>query len=256
MLGGTGLYDNARGTMTSHAHQPLAASRVPALPARRLVAGAGRPVSGAARPAGVAGARGARRDGRTTHLRELFADDPARGERLNAEAAGWFLDYSKQRVTDETLALLVALAEDCGVPERIEAMFRGERINVTEDRPVLHVALRAPRDASIVVDGEDVVPQVHEVLDRMAAFSDRVRSGEWRGHTGEPIRAVVNIGIGGSDLGPAMATRALRAYTDRGRVPVRLERRRRRLRRGDPRPRSGDDALRRRRRRRSRRSRR
>jgi glucose-6-phosphate isomerase len=152
------------------------------------------------------------------HLRELFARDDGRGERLTAEAAGWFLDYSKQRVTDETLRLLVALAEECGVPARIEAMFRGERINVTEDRPVLHVALRAPRDASIVVDGEDVVPQVHAVLDRMGAFARRVRSGEWRGHTGEPIRAIVNIGIGGSDLGPAMATRALAEYTDRERT--------------------------------------
>jgi glucose-6-phosphate isomerase len=149
------------------------------------------------------------------HLRELIAQDPGRGERLTAEAAGWFLDYSKQRVTDETLRLLVALAEECGVPERIEAMFRGERINVTEDRPVLHVALRAPRGDSIVVEGEDVVPQVHEVLDRMSSFAERVRSGEWRGHTGESIRGVVNIGIGGSDLGPAMATRALAAYTDR-----------------------------------------
>jgi glucose-6-phosphate isomerase len=152
------------------------------------------------------------------HLRELFARDDGRGERLTAEAAGWFLDYSKQRVTDATLRLLVALAEECGVPARIEAMFRGERINVTEDRPVLHVALRAPRAASIVVDGEDVVPAVHAVLERMGAFARRVRSGEWRGHTGEPIRAVVNIGIGGSDLGPAMATRALAEYTDRERT--------------------------------------
>src|SRR5262245_4227678 len=152
------------------------------------------------------------------HLRALFAQDPGRGERLTGDAPGWFLDYSKQRVTDETLRLLVSLAEESGVRDRIEAMFRGERINVTEDRAVLHVALRAPRSESIVVDGEDVVPQVHEVLDRMSAFADRVRSGEWRGHTGEPIRAVVNIGIGGSDLGPAMATRALAAYTDRDRA--------------------------------------
>jgi glucose-6-phosphate isomerase len=151
------------------------------------------------------------------HLRTLFARDPGRGERLTAEAAGWFLDYSKQRVTDDTLRLLVSLAEESGVPERIEAMFRGERINVSEDRAVLHVALRAPRGESIVVDGEDVVPRVHEVLDRMSSFAERIRSGEWRGHTGEPIRAVVNIGIGGSDLGPAMATRALTTYTDRGR---------------------------------------
>jgi glucose-6-phosphate isomerase len=157
-------------------------------------------------------------DSGSTHLRELFARDADRGLRLTAEAAGWYLDYSKQRVTDETLRLLVALAEECDVPARIEAMFRGERINVTEDRPVLHVALRAPRGTSIVVDGEDVVPNVHAVLERMSAFAERVRSGEWRGYTGEPIRAVVNIGIGGSDLGPAMATRALAAYTDRTRA--------------------------------------
>jgi glucose-6-phosphate isomerase len=150
------------------------------------------------------------------HLRQLFADDPGRGERLVAEAAGLVLDYSKQRVTDETVRLLVGLADESGVPERIEAMFRGERINTTENRPVLHVALRAPRSESIVVDGDDVVPKVHELLDRMSAFAERVRSGDWRGHTGERIRAVVNIGIGGSDLGPAMATRALAAYTDRG----------------------------------------
>jgi glucose-6-phosphate isomerase len=137
---------------------------------------------------------------------------------LTAEAAGWFLDYSKQRVTDETLRLVVSLADESGVTERRDAMFRGERINVSEDRAVLHVALRAPRHESIVVDGEDVVPKVHEVLDRMSSFAERVRSGEWRGHTGEPIRAIVNIGIGGSDLGPAMATRALTAYTDRGRT--------------------------------------
>jgi glucose-6-phosphate isomerase len=155
------------------------------------------------------------RDVAGLHLRELFANDPGRGERLVAEGAGLVLDYSKQRVTDETLRLLAALAEESGVPERIEAMFRGERINTSEHRAVLHVALRAPRSESIVVDGEDVVPKVHEVLDRMSTFAERVRSGDWRGHTGEPIRAVVNIGIGGSDLGPAMATRALAAYTDR-----------------------------------------
>jgi glucose-6-phosphate isomerase len=149
------------------------------------------------------------------HLRELFAEDPERGERLTAEGAGLFLDYSKNRVTDETLRLLVRLAQESGLKERTEAMFRGERINVTEDRPVLHVALRAPRGESIVVDGEDVVPLVHEVLDRMSAFAERVRSGEWRGHTGEPIRAVVNIGIGGSDLGPRMATHALAHYAKR-----------------------------------------
>jgi glucose-6-phosphate isomerase len=155
------------------------------------------------------------RDVAGLHLRQLFAADPGRGERLVVEAAGLVLDYSKQRVTDETIRLLVALAQETGVPERIEAMFHGERINTSENRPVLHVALRAPRSESIVVDGKDVVPNVHQVLDRMAAFAERVRSGDWRGHTGERIRAVVNIGIGGSDLGPAMATRALAAYTDR-----------------------------------------
>jgi glucose-6-phosphate isomerase len=149
------------------------------------------------------------------HLRELFAADPTRGERLVLEAAGLSCDYSKHRVTDETLALLVTLAEASGLRERIDAMFRGDKINVTENRAVLHVALRAPKGASIVVDGEDVVPQVHAVLDRMADFADRVRAGAWQGHTGKPIRAVVNIGIGGSDLGPVMAYEALRHYTDR-----------------------------------------
>ena len=149
------------------------------------------------------------------HLRELFAADPTRGTRLTAEAAGLYLDYSKHRVTEETIALLVALADEVGLGERIEAMFRGERINVTEDRSVLHTALRLPRDATLVVDGHDVVPAVHEVLDRMAAFSDRVRSGEWKGHTGKRIRNVVNIGIGGSDLGPVMAYEALRHYAQR-----------------------------------------
>ncbi len=149
------------------------------------------------------------------HLRELFAEDPDRGTRLVAEGAGLFLDYSKNRVTDETLGLLTQLADECGVAERRDAMFRGEHINVSEDRAVLHVALRMPRDRSLVVDGEDVVRQVHEVLDRMAAFSERVRSGEWRGHTGKPIRNVINIGIGGSDLGPVMAYEALRHYSRR-----------------------------------------
>jgi glucose-6-phosphate isomerase len=149
------------------------------------------------------------------HLRDLFASDPERGERLVADAAGLFLDYSKNRITDETVALLVSLAQESGLAERREAMFRGEHINSTEDRAVLHVALRMPRDRSLVVDGEDVVRQVHEVLDRMTAFSDRVRSGEWRGHTGEPIRNVINIGIGGSDLGPVMAYEALRHYSNR-----------------------------------------
>jgi glucose-6-phosphate isomerase len=149
------------------------------------------------------------------HLRELFAADPGRGERMRAEAAGLYLDYSKNRVTDETMRLLVELAAESGVPERRDAMFRGEHINVSEDRAVLHVALRMPRTASLVVDGVDVVRQVHEVLDRMAGFANRVRSGEWKGHTGKPIRNVVNIGIGGSDLGPVMAYEALRYYTTR-----------------------------------------
>jgi len=147
-------------------------------------------------------------------LRKLFADDPKRGDRLAAEAAGIYLDYSKNRVTDETLGLLLQLAYESGLRERIDAMFRGEKINVSEQRAVLHVALRAPKGASIVVDGENVVPQVHAVLDRMADFASRVRGGEWRGHTGRPIRNVVNIGIGGSDLGPVMAYEALRHYTD------------------------------------------
>jgi glucose-6-phosphate isomerase len=150
-----------------------------------------------------------------THLRELFARDPARGERLTAEGAGLYLDYSKNRVTDETLGLLVTLAEQSGLQARIEAMFEGERINVSENRSVLHVALRMPKSASLIVDGVDVVAQVHAVLERMAAFAERVRSGGWRGHTGRPIRAVVNIGIGGSDLGPAMAYEALRHYSAR-----------------------------------------
>jgi glucose-6-phosphate isomerase len=149
------------------------------------------------------------------HLRELFARDPGRGERLTAEGAGLQLDYSKQRVTDETVRLLVALAEARGVPARREAMFRGEKINVTEGRAVLHVALRAPRGADIRVDGVNVVPEVHAVLDRMAEFAERVRSGAWKGHTGRRIRSVVNIGIGGSDLGPVMAYEALRHYATR-----------------------------------------
>ena len=194
---------------------------------------------------------------RDLHLRDLFADDPTRGERLTAEGAGLYLDYSKNRVTDETLRLLVELAEESGLPERTEAMFRGDRINVTEDRPALHVALRMPKGASLVVDGVDVVAEVHAVLDRMAAFSDRVRSGEWKGHTGKPIRNVVNIGIGGSDLGPAMAYEALRHYTRRDLdVPLRLERRLDRLRRGDARSRRPTRRSSSSRRRRSRRSRR
>jgi glucose-6-phosphate isomerase len=152
---------------------------------------------------------------RGMHLRQLFADDPKRGERLATEAAGLYLDYSKNRVTDETLTLLGALAEQRGVAERRDAMFRGERINTTEDRSVLHVALRMPRGRSLVVDGVDVVAEVHDVLDRMASFSERVRDGSWTGHTGKPIHAVVNIGIGGSDIGPVMAYEALRHYSRR-----------------------------------------
>jgi glucose-6-phosphate isomerase len=152
------------------------------------------------------------------HLRDLFAADAQRGERLTVEAEGIYLDYSKHRVTEETMGLLVALAEACGLRERIDAMFRGDRINVTENRSVLHVALRAPRDESIVVDGTDVVKEVHAVLDRMGDFSDRVRSGDWVGHTGKRIRNVINIGIGGSDLGPVMAYEALRHYSERSMV--------------------------------------
>jgi glucose-6-phosphate isomerase len=149
------------------------------------------------------------------HLRQLFADDPTRGQRMAVEAAGLYLDYSKNRVTDETLKLLLQLAEESGLRERIDAMFRGDKINITEKRAVLHVALRAPKGASVMVDGKDVVPEVHSVLDKMADFSHRVRTGEWKGHTGKRIRNVVNIGIGGSDLGPVMAYEALRHYTDR-----------------------------------------
>jgi glucose-6-phosphate isomerase len=149
------------------------------------------------------------------HLRDLFAADPRRGERLTAEAAGLYFDYSKHRITDATLDLLVALAELSGLHDHIEAMFRGDRINLTEDRAVLHVALRAPKGQSIVVDGEDVVPQVHEVLERMTDFATQVRSGAWKGHTGKRMRHVINIGIGGSDLGPVMAYEALKAYSTR-----------------------------------------
>jgi glucose-6-phosphate isomerase len=149
------------------------------------------------------------------HLRSLFADDARRGERLTVEAAGIFLDYSKNLITDETVKLLITLAEESGVRPRIDAMFRGDKINVTEKRAVLHVALRAPKGTSIVVDGQDVVPEVHAVLDRMADFSNRVRSGEWKGHTGKKIRNIINIGIGGSDLGPVMGYEALKHYSDR-----------------------------------------
>ena len=148
-------------------------------------------------------------------LKDLFAADPARGTRYTAEAAGLFLDYSKNHVDDTTLKLLVGLAEECGLKEKIESMFRGDKINVTEGRAVLHVALRAPKDESIVVDGQDVVPEVHQVLDKMSGFADKVRSGEWKGFTGKRIKNVVNIGIGGSDLGPVMAYEALRHYSDR-----------------------------------------
>ncbi len=149
------------------------------------------------------------------HLRELFAGDPKRGQRMAVEAVGLYLDYSKNRVTDETLKLLVQLAEESGLRKRIAAMFSGEKINITENRAVLHVALRAPKGASILVDGKNVVPEVHAVLDKMAAFSDHGRSGAWQGHTGKRIRNVVNIGIGGSDLGPVMAYEALRHYSER-----------------------------------------
>ena len=154
-------------------------------------------------------------DLRTQHLRDLFAADPGRGDRLHAEAAGLYLDYSKHRVTDDTLGLLVRLAEESGLRDHIDAMFRGDHINVSEDRAVLHVALRMPRDASLVVDGADVVAEVHAVLDRMADFADQVRSGQWTGFTGKRIRTVINVGIGGSDLGPVMAFEALRHYADR-----------------------------------------
>src|SRR5262249_32974564 len=152
---------------------------------------------------------------RELHLRKLFADDPKRGERMTTDAVGLFLDYSKNRVTDETLKLLVQLANESGLRERIDAMFRGDKINITENRAVLHVALRAPRGASIMVDGGNVVPEVHSVLDKMADFCNRVRSGEWKGHTGKRIRNVINVGIGGSDLGPVMAYEALKHYSER-----------------------------------------
>ena len=149
------------------------------------------------------------------HLRQLFADDPKRGERFTLEAAGLYLDYSKNRITEQTVKLLLQLADECQLRDRIDALFRGEKINITENRAVLHVALRAPKNATIVVDGENVVPNVHEVLDKMSAFSERVRSGAWKGHTGKRIRNVGNIGIGGSDLGPVMAYEALKYYSDR-----------------------------------------
>jgi len=176
---------------------------------------------------------------RDLHLRKLFADDTKRGEHMTAEAAGIYLDYSRNRITAETLRLLLDLAEATKLRARIDAMFRGEKINVSEERAVLHVALRAPRGASILVDGENVVPAVHAVLDRMADFSDRVRNGAWTGYTGRRIRNVVNIGIGGSDLGPVMAYEALKHYTDRAmtfRFVSNADRRRtgKRARRGVP----------------------
>src|SRR3954451_15627058 len=152
---------------------------------------------------------------RDVHLRQLFADDPKRGERLTAEGVGLYLDYSKNRITDETLKLLLRLAEESGLRDRIDAMFRGDKINITEKRAVLHTALRAPRGASIIVDGENVVPHVHAVLDRMADFANRVRTGSWKGYAGKRIRNVINIGIGGSDLGPVMAYEALKHYSER-----------------------------------------
>src|SRR5262245_7549062 len=149
------------------------------------------------------------------HLRNLFADDPGRGERMTTEAAGVYLDYSKNRINDKTLKLLIELTEESGLRARIDAMFRGEKINATENRAVLHVALRAPKHASIIVDGKNVVPEVHAVLDKMAAFANRIRSGQWKGHSGKLIRNIVNVGIGGSDLGPVMAYEALKFYSDR-----------------------------------------
>jgi len=149
------------------------------------------------------------------HLKKLFADDPKRGERMASEAVGLYLDYSKNRVTDETIQLLLQLAEECGLRSRIDSMFRGDKINITENRSVLHVALRAPKGSSLVVDGKDVIPPVHVVLEKMADLSDRIRRGAWTGHTGKRIRNVINIGIGGSDLGPVMAYEALKHYTDR-----------------------------------------
>jgi glucose-6-phosphate isomerase len=152
---------------------------------------------------------------KNTHLRQMFAEDSDRGKRLSAKAAGIYLDYSKNRINDETMQLLIQLATESGLPDAIGAMFRGDRINISEQRPVLHVALRAPASASIVVDGQNVVPEVHAVLERMASFTDQIRDGSWKGHSGKRIRNVVNIGIGGSDLGPVMAYEALKHYSDR-----------------------------------------
>ena len=153
-----------------------------------------------------------------THLRKLFADDPKRGQTFSVEAAGLFLDYSKNRITEKTLKLLLQLGEESGLRAKIDAMFSGQKINITENRAVLHVALRAPRNATILVDGKNVVPEVHAVLDKLAAFSDRIRSGAWKGFTGKPIKNIINVGIGGSDLGPVMAYEALKHYSQRGLV--------------------------------------
>ena len=156
------------------------------------------------------------------HLRQMFADDASRGQTMSVEAAGLYLDYSKNRITDETLPLLIQLAESRDLRERIDAMFAGDKINLTEDRAVLHTALRAPAGATVMVDGEDVVREVHAVLNKMTAFCDRIRSGDWKGHTGKRIRNIVNIGIGGSDLGPVMAYEALRHFSERNsNVPIR-----------------------------------
>ncbi len=179
-----------------------------------------------------------------TTLRQLFDQDPERGTRFTAEAVGLFLDYSKNRITADTVKLLLQLAEERGLKDRIAAMFRGDKINITEDRAVLHVALRAPKDEVIKVDGEDVVPGVHAVLDKMSAFSDKVRSGAWKGHSGKRIKNIVNIGIGGSDLGPVMAYEALKYYSPaRSHLPLRLQRRRHRLRRSRPRSQRGRNTL-------------
>ena len=181
---------------------------------------------------------------RKLHLRELFANDSTRGEKLVAEGAGLFLDYSKNRVTDTTLKLLLQLAEECDLRGRIDAMFRGEKINTTEKRAVLHVALRAPKNATILVDGKNVVPAVHDVLDKMATFSNRIRSGEWVGHTGKRIRNIINIGIGGSDLGPVMAYEALKTlHGSQPHLSLRLQHRRDRLRGSYPRSRSSGDPV-------------
>ena len=176
------------------------------------------------------------------HLRKLFADDPQRGRQLTAEAIGIYFDYSKNRITDETVKLLVQLAEESDLRNKIDAMFRGDKINITENRSVLHVALRMPRGQALNLDGEDVVPKVHAVLDRMAKLADQLRSGSWKGHTGKAIRNIVNIGIGGSDLGPVMAYEALRHYSAVFDRSFHLQHRRHRLRRGYPRSRCrGDD---------------